>query len=363
VDAPIEIRALGWDLQNVQKAATLVVATLRGIPEAVDVRTNMGLGVPTIRFRIDDASAARHGLSRSDVALAVQGRTRGLEVGQYRAGEDPVPILIRSAAGEEYRPRNLDSIDVAKPRGKPVPLALLAESDVQWLPAVIHHRDRKRLVTVSAQLAEGATYSRVLEKALPALKSLDLPAGARVEVGGAAEESEEANSAMFMALPLGIMVLIVILMAEFNSIRKVSIILVTVPLAATGVIPGLLIGGQPFGFMSLLGVFALAGVVVNNAIVLLDHIELIRKRGATIREAIAESITARTRPILLTTATTVLGLLPLALSSSNLWPPLAWAMISGLIASTALTLLVAPALYQTLFLRQAEREIVRTNPA
>ncbi|MEJ2717152.1 MAG: efflux RND transporter permease subunit, partial [Deltaproteobacteria bacterium] len=231
------------------------------------------------------------------------------------------------------------------------------------LPAVIHHRDRKRLVTVSAQLSEGATYSRVLEQALPALKSLDLPTGTKVEVGGAAEESEEANTAMFAALPLGIMVLIVILMTEFNSIRKVSIILVTVPLAATGVIPGLLIGGQPFGFMSLLGVFALAGVVVNNAIVLLDHIDLVRERGATITDAIAESIGARTRPILLTTATTVLGLMPLALSSSNLWPPLAWAMISGLIASTALTLLVAPALYKVLFARQSQAEAVRVPTA
>lgn len=125
--------------------------------------------------------------------------------------------------------------------------------------------------------------------------------------------------------------------------------LVTVPLAAAGVVPGLLVGGQPFGFMSLLGVMALAGVVVNNAIVLLAVIESRRREGATVPQAVRDGVERRLRPIFLTTVTTVVGLLPLALSESTLWPPLAWAMISGLIASTFLTLLVVPALYLLLF--------------
>ena len=154
---------------------------------------------------------------------------------------------------------------------------------------------------------------------------------------------------MFAALPAGLIVLILILLMEFNSFRRVGIILVTVPLAATGVIPGLLISGEPFGFQSLLGVFALAGVVVNNAIVLIDRIEIQKSRGAPLVQAVQESVAVRTRPIFFTTATTVFGLLPLAFSQSSLWPPLAWAMISGLTASTCLTLLVVPALYKVLF--------------
>jgi multidrug efflux pump subunit AcrB len=349
LDAPFEVRVSGWGLNDLGSGADKVMASLKSVPGAVDVRHNMGLGVPTIRFKIDDASAARHGLSRSDVALAVQGRTRGLEVGKYRAGEDPVPILIRSEAGEDYSARDLQSIDVAKPGGKPVPLAQLARSNVEWLPAVIHHRNRKRVVTVSAQLAEGATYSQILDGLRPKIEALSLPANLHIEYGGEAESSDEANAAMFAALPVGMLVLLLILLVEFNSFRRVSIILVTVPLAATGVIPGLLISGEPFGFQSMLGVFSLAGVVVNNAIVLIDRIEIHRAQGIGLSQSIAAAVHVRTRPILLTTATTVCGLLPLAFSCSSLWPPLAWAMISGLTASTGLTLLVVPSLYRVLF--------------
>lgn len=353
LDAPVEVKVIGKDPDAVGKTADLVLAKLREVPEAVDVRHNLGLGVPTIRFEIDDASAARHGLSRSDVARVVQGRTRGLLAGTYKAGEDPVPILIRSEAGEDYRTDHLLSVEVAPPGGKPVPLAQLAHSKVEWLPAVIHHLDRKRVVTVSAQLAEGATYSQALDKGKPKLAELKLPAGIKLEDGGAVAESDEANTALFAALPIGLVALVLILTAEFNSIRRVMIILVTVPLAATGVIPGLLLAHQPFGFQSLLGVFALAGVVVNNAIVLVDRIDIRRREGDAIDDAISEAVQLRTRPILLTTATTVMGLLPLAFSSSNLWPPLAWAMISGLIGSTVLTLVVVPSMYRTLFRQSA----------
>jgi multidrug efflux pump subunit AcrB len=149
-------------------------------------------------------------------------------------------------------------------------------------------------------------------------------------------------------LPIGILLLLAVLLAEFNSFRRIAIILMTVPLAAAGVIPGLLIGQQPFGFMSLLGVIALVGIVVNNAIVLLEVVEKRIQQGAAMGVALEDAVARRIRPILLTTATTVAGLLPLAVSSSTLWPPLASAMISGLLASTLLTLAVVPALYRLL---------------
>lgn len=356
VETPIELRIIGKDMEDLRKSAELVLAKVRSDPDTVETRHDLGVGVPTIRLRIDDAVAARQGLSRSDVALAVRGRTRGLQVGKYQGGDDPVPILVRSAAGEEYPVRNLSSIDVAPLGGKPVPLAQLAHSSVEWMPAVIRHRNRERLVTVFSQVADGSTYSRILNRLGPELSELDLPPGVRIEYGGDAEASDDANRAMFQTLPVGILILIAVLLAQFNSFRRLAIILVTVPLAATGVVPGLLLSGQAFSFMSLLGVIALVGVVVNNAIVLIDRIELRRARGEAISDAIAEAVSLRTRPILLTTATTVCGLLPLAFSSSTLWPPMAWAMISGLIASTGLTLLVVPSLYKVLFFREALRE-------
>ena len=198
-----------------------------------------------------------------------------------------------------------------------------------------------------------------LNGALAPLKSF-VPPGVSLEMAGAKEGSGQANGAMLRTLPIGMLLLVFILLAEFNSFRRLFIVLVTIPLAATGVVPGLVFAGQPFGFMSLLGVFALIGIVVNNAIVLIDVIDSLRREGMPVEAAVREGVRRRTRPILLTTTTTVAGLLPLALSSTSLWPPLAWAMISGLISSTVLTLLVAPALY--LVLLGKERASKPENP-
>jgi multidrug efflux pump subunit AcrB len=349
VAAPVELRLFGDDLEALYDAASAVASALRETAGTADVRHDLGPGEPTLRFAIDDAAAARHGVSRADVARAVYGHTRGLPVGELRSGDDPVPIVIRSSAGERMPAEALEVLDVFAPGAPPVPLAQVARLEAAWRPAAIHHRDRSRVATVSSQLAPGATFSDVMGSLESRLPSVVIPADVRIAYGGDAEGSGEANSAMLDTLPIGIMLLLGVLLAEFNSFRRVAIILVTVPLAATGVVPGLLLSGQPFGFMSLLGVFALVGIVVNNAIVLLEVIELQRRDGATVDDAVSEAVQQRIRPILLTTATTVAGLLPLALSSSTLWPPLAWAMISGLLASTVLTLVVVPALYRIMF--------------
>ncbi len=349
VGAPVQLRLYGDDLDGLRIAAEQVMGALRAIPGTRDVRHELGTGVPSIAFTVDDASAARHDLSRDDVALALLGRTRGLEVGQLRSGAELMPIRLVSSDAEELPAAYLGAVDVSRPGGRPVPLAQLARSEVEWRPAVIRHRQRERYTVVSAELAPGVPFSRVLTELDHQLPDLGLPAGVRVEAAGAVEGSGQANTALLSTLPSGLFLLLLILLAEFNSFRRLAIVLATVPLAATGVIPGLVLAGQPFGFMSLLGVFALVGIVVNNAIVLLDVTEAQRKAGASVVAAVAAAVQLRTRPILLTTGTTVAGLLPLAVSDSTLWPPLAWAMISGLVASTGLTLLVTPALYGLLF--------------
>jgi multidrug efflux pump subunit AcrB len=314
----------------------------------LDIRHDLGPGAPTLRFRVDDAAAARYGISRVDIAEAVYGRTRGRPVGELYFGEDPIPLVVRSAAGEGTAVADLDALDVPTRDGRMIPLGQVAHIEPVWQPAAIRHRNGERIVTVSSQLQDGFTFTRVLASLQSKLTSLDLPKGVKVSFGGDAEGSGEANSEMMRNLPMGLLLLLGVLLAEFNSFRKVAIIMVTVPLAAAGVVPGLLIGGLPFGFMSLLGVIALVGIVVNNAIVLLEVVDSRRQAGADIAQALQDAVSRRIRPILLTTATTVAGLLPLALSSSTLWPPLASAMISGLISSTLLTLVVVPALYRVL---------------
>ena len=349
IEAPVEIRLYGDSLADLSDVAETVLAELRGIEGTRDVRHSLSLGAPTVNFEIDDAAAARHGLSRSDIASVLVGRTLGMEIGQYRMREDPIPILIRSSAGEYLPAADLATVDIAVPGRDPVPLAQLASLDVEWRPAAIQHHYRSRVVKVQSQVAEGFTSHTILTQLRPRLDALALPAGIRLTYGGEIEESGNANAALLRSMPLGAMLLLFFLLAQFNSFRRVGVVLVTVPLAAVGVVPGLLLSGQPFGFMATLGVVALIGIVVNNAIVLLDVIENRRDEGADIEDAVIEAVERRTRPIVLTMGTTVAGLLPLAVSPTTLWPPLAWAMISGLLASSLLTLFVVPAIYMLLF--------------
>ncbi|MCA9562985.1 MAG: efflux RND transporter permease subunit, partial [Myxococcales bacterium] len=359
VTAPIELRVYGQDEALVRQETQRLTAALRRAPGAVDVRHNLGTGAPTVHYVIHDAVAARQGLTREDVALALLSHTRGLPVGEFRGDDDPIPVVVRGGLGEFSTTSMLASASVSTPGVPPTPLLAAATEEVDMAPAAIHHRNRQRMRAVYAQLAPGATYSDVMAHMDEALRQ-PTPAGVRIEIGGDAEASGDSNSALLGALPIGLMLLLVCLMGEFNSFRLVSIVLATVPLAAVGVIPGLAFSGEPFGFMSMLGVFALVGIVVNNAIVLLDVIERQRAEDATIGDAIVAAVEQRTRPILLTTGTTVAGLLPLALSSSTMWPPLAWAMISGLIASTFLTLFAIPALYRVLHRDTRQMEVAHS---
>lgn len=361
VKAPIEVRLHGDDRAALAQAADQVLGAVAASRGARDARHDLGVGVPTLWLEADDGNLARHGLARSDLAETLFGRSRGLGAGHYRGGDDPVPIRVRTVAGERMAAEDLHGLLLFNRTGAAVPLAQVARLEPRWQPAHLIRRDRQRMVTVSAQLADNTAYSQVLADLRPRLAALTLPAGVRLSFGGDAEGAGEANASLAGALPLGLLALVAILMAQFNSFRRVGLVLLTIPLAASGIVAGLLLGGQPFGFMSLLGVLALAGVVVNNAIVLLDRVERARADGATVAAALQTAVAERFRPILLTSVTTVAGLLPLALSDSPLWPPMAWAMISGLVASTALTLIVVPALYRLLFARAA-RNINEDSP-
>jgi multidrug efflux pump subunit AcrB len=349
VQAPIEVRLSGGSFAELQFAAERVVTALRKIEGCEDVRHDLGVGVPALRILVDDASAQRYGASRADVAISLLAQTRGLEVGQLRGEDDPIPIVVRPSAGEDLSSSLLPTIDVATRGGVTVPLGQVAQPAVAWSPGAIHHRNHVPTVTVYSQLSDGVPYSRVVRQLSERIPDLGLPAAVRLEWGGEAEGSTKANLAILRMLPLAVLLLLLFILAEFNSFRRLAVVLATIPLAAIGIVPGLLLSGQPFGFMSLLGVVSLVGIVVNNAIVLLDVVERSRRAGRSIADSLREAVVLRTRPILLTTMTTVTGLLPLAFSSSPLWPPLAWAIISGLLASSALTLVVVPSLYACLF--------------
>jgi multidrug efflux pump len=348
IDAPVEIRIFSENPADLVAAAEDVMRLLRATAGAVDVRHSLGTGLATLSLDIDDDAAARLGIARSDVAVMLAAVSLGQEFSTWRARREPLPMLLRSPEGRAFPLEALEGLPLALPGGGAVPLGHVVRTRVEWQPAVIRHWDMQRMTAVLAETADGYTYDAVLAALAPRLAELELPAGVRLVYGGAAAEAGAANTALFRTLPIGILLLLVFLLYQFNSFRLLGIVLVTVPLAVVGVTPGLLLAGQPFSFTAILGVVALVGIVVNNAIVLIDLARRLEGDGMDTAAAIIGAVERRTRPILMTTATTVAGLLPLTFTRSTLWPPLAWAIISGLIASTLLTLVVIPALYRLL---------------
>ena len=341
--APIEVRIQHVDDEARLAAAEQIFRLIKTIPGAVDVRHDMDLGTPVINVTVDDASAARFGLSRSDVANTLFARSFGVPAEQYRQDREAVPVVLRSADGIRTDLSAILSSYIYNSAGDAIPLSQIARIDADWQAASIQHRNGVRIYTVTAGLDDGYSFNQILDELNNRLEREPLPAGTRMQLGGDLEGSGEANQAILKTAPIGILLLLFFLLLQFNSYRRVGIILLTVPLAAAGIFPGLVLSGSPFGFQPLLGIIALVGIVVNNAIVLLDLVDTRLKAGSDINTAVSDAVARRTRPILLTTATTVAGLLPLALSSSTLWPPMAWAIISGLLASTIQTLLVVPA--------------------
>lgn len=343
VTAPIEVRIFNPDPGRLAQATEQVFDAVLHTPGSRDVRSDFGTGVPSVHYEIHDAVAARFGVSRVDVAQALLGRSHGLIIGQYRVGDDPIPIKLRSPEGEHFDLAALETANIYALDGSHVPLVQVATPTLEMQPGAIHHRGQRRLARIYSELAPHFVYSEVLNPLQHSIAQLKLPPGTEIDYGGEAEESAKANTAIFQTAPLGIALLLFFLLFEFNSFKRVGLVLLTLPFAMAGVIPGLLLLGYPFGFLPLLGMIALVGIVVNNAIVLIDVIDRGLAAGRTLPDAVQEAVRRRTRPILLTTATTITGLLPLAFSSATLWPPMAWAIITGLFASTLFTLLVLPA--------------------
>ena len=342
--APVELRVVGQDRQELARFAEKLTAMLREIPGTVDVRHNLGIGIPSLRFEFNDSIADARGLSRRQLAQALARQTQGLFIGDYRAGEDPVPIILRSREGSSFDLGQLLAVNAYAGANKGIPVMDTGQSSMEWQAAVIHHLDLEPVVTVFSEISDGATYPEIYDEVFRRLAETGLPPGIRVVPGGYEESSGEANTALFKTLPIGLILLLFFLLLQFNSYRRVIIILVTVPLAITGVVPGLLFTGYSFGFTAMLGVITLMGIVVNNAIVLIHTIDSNLVAGMSLPDAVARAVSRRTRPILLTTLTTVAGLVPLTFASSTLWPPMAWSIISGLLAATVLTLGVVPTL-------------------
>ena len=350
---PIAVRIKGRDSDALFAVLAEVKAKLRETAGATQVSDDWGQRTKKVEILIDETRAQQAGVTNQDVAVAMQTYLSGLETTEFREGDDLIPVVLRAAGEGRLDAHRIDNIAVhAEGASRTVPLSQVAVPRIVWQPGVVKRRDRQRTVTAEALLEPGYTARAVLENIEPWLyeASADWPNGVSWSLGGEAETSSEANASIMQKLPFAIMIIVMLLVVQFDSVRKPFIILATIPLAFIGVIAGLLLARSYFGFMTLLGVISLAGIVINNAVVLLDRIRIEQEENELdAAEAIVAAARQRARPILLTAATTIVGLIPLWVGGGPMWEPMAIAIIFGLAFATVLTLGVVPVLYRLLY--------------
>ncbi|MEM6453533.1 MAG: efflux RND transporter permease subunit [Acidobacteriota bacterium] len=359
VGYPIQIRLAGENLADLERVASSVTDHLYAQPDVNAVKNTWGLPTKKLVVAIDQERARMAGVTSDDVAFSLQTSLTGIDMTEYREDDQLIPVTLRSVAADRQDIGKLDGLSVyAQASGTTVPLKQVADVQLVFEPGVIERRDRKRTVTLKVSLVPGTTATEVNARLSPwlAAAQADWPAGIRYEEGGESEESGEANQAIADKLPLAGMTILLLLVAQFNSVRRPIIILATIPLGMIGVTIGLLVANSSFGFFTLLGIISLSGIIINNAIVLLDRIQIEEEQlGKSPQQAVVAACQQRLRPIVLTTATTVLGMMPLWWGGTAMFKPMAISIIFGLAFATLLTLLVVPVLYALLFRLRFDR--------
>jgi multidrug efflux pump subunit AcrB len=350
---PIEIRISGRDEDEIFAIVDEVKAELYSLPGPTGISDDWGARAKKLMVRIDEARAQRAGVSNLDIAISLQTALTGFETTDFREDDKVIPVTLRSVAADRSDLGKLESLNVfSQATGLSVPLEQVADIEVAWEPANIRRRNRLKTVTVQSDLEPGVTAIQIINQLIPWLEEerRDWGLGYSWEFGGEYETSIEANESIMVKLPIAGLAIVLLLVGQFNSFRRPAIILITIPMGIIGVVIGLVLLRSYFGFMTLLGIIALSGVVINNAIVLLDRIRIeIEDNGLDPPRAVVESAQRRLRPILLTTGTTIGGLIPLYLGGGPMWEPMAVTIMFGLLFATVLTLGLVPILYSLFF--------------
>jgi len=283
---------------------------MQGIDGSVGITDDWGEPVIRTRVNIDQDRAARAGVTSQSIAQSLSAYFDGTNVSGYREGDKTIPIVVR---GDDTRDdwSELRVLPIMSQDGTPVPLIQVADFEGYIAPAKFARKDQERTLTVSGKhrTMQAADFHAIV---YPFVQNIELPEGYHIEVGGEVEGSAEGNAALAENLPFAIVGIIILLVLQFNSLRRPAIIMLTIPLVVIGAVMGLMVSGAFFSFTALLGIYSLVGIIVNNGIVLIDKIDLERDAGKGVRESIIEACLARMRPILMTTLTTILGLIPMA---------------------------------------------------
>ena len=371
---PVNIEISGPEFEQIVQISNEVKRRLTDaaqsgrLPGLVDIADNLNTGRPEVQVNVDRGQAAEYGLSTSQIAQTVRSAIQGTEADAYRSGDDEYDITVRLRKEDRRSIESLESLTVTNPRGQQIPLTSVANIEEGTGFGSITRIDQSRVVTVSGAAAPGYNGPEVLTRVQDELAEYrqNLPPGYTMEYTGGNEEQQESFGFLTTALLIGASLILLILIVEFNSISAPFIIMVAVGLSMIGVLLGLILTRTPFNLFTFIGIIALAGIVVNNNIVLVDYIMQLRGRGQDKQAAIIDGGATRLRPVLLTALTTILGLVPLTFGinvdfvglladfapnfqigseNTQFWGPMGTAIISGLTFATFLTLVIVPVMY------------------
>jgi multidrug efflux pump subunit AcrB len=325
--------------------AETVAATLRANPNTRVVNLDWNEMTKSMRIVVDQDKARQLGISSEQVARALNATLSGRNVTQLRDDIYLIDVQGRAEARDRSDLGRLRDLEIGILSGNSVPLAQIAGFEYGLEETIIWRRDRLPTITVQSKVAEGLTPATVTEQLQRPLEEFmaKLPPGYRIEVGGAAGESAKGQGSIIAVVPVMFIIMLFILMLQLHSTQKLLLVMLTAPLAIIGVTLALLVSNRPFGFVAMLGVFALVGMIIRNAVVLMAQIKECEDEGMARDLAIVEATMHRLRPILLTAAAAILGLIPIA--GEVFWGPMAVAMMGGLFVATVLTLIFLPALY------------------
>jgi multidrug efflux pump subunit AcrB len=345
----IDVQVKGPDADVVYDTAGEIERILADLPGSHGIRSNWQNRITKIRVDVDQTRARRAGVTSADVAESLEGYFSGRRVTEFREGDDIFPVVARAQGGERTDLDRVKTLSVYGDDGTSVPLLQVADFKLVNQFARIHREDMARTVTVEARNSR-MTAEDMVPPLKPELDKLEaeLPPGHEIEFDGVVAQSKDGRAALAANIPLCIGIIIVLLVAQFNGFARPGIILATIPLILIGVAIGLHAMGANFGFMPILGIYALAGITVNTAIVLIDRVDIERAQGRDPFEAIVVAAGTRLQPVIMTTVTTILGLLPLIVFQDALFFGMASVMAFGLGVATVLTLGVVPVLYSLL---------------
>jgi multidrug efflux pump subunit AcrB len=350
--APIEIRLSGKEPDELFRIADRIRTRLFETPGTINVTDDWGPRIKKIFIKIDDNKLSRSGLTNQDVALSLRTTLSGFDVGEFRDEDQSIPIIMKEETSEGLSYYDIENLNVfSQSTGASNPLTQVAEIEVPWQYAKILRRDLKRSLTLQSGVKEGYLATEILKVIRPFMEeeSANWKSGYSYEFGGDAEGNNDAMGAIILNLPLSFFIIILLLVIQFNSFRKATIILSTIPLAIVGVTGGLLATGSFFSFTAFLGIISLAGIIINDAIVLVDKIGSELAEGKPLIKAIKKAANDRFSPILLTTLTTSCGMIPLWTGGGELWSPMAVTMIFGLLFATIILLIFVPVIFKLLF--------------